>query len=337
MALPDRWVSWWVGAVPYGLSLIGKYQPDVIWSTFPIATAHLIAATLHRLTGIPWVADFRDPMVDTDPKTGTEFPLDPFVRRTNSRLERYAVQHCSYGVFTTPGTLKMYAERYPDIPLSRWKLIENGYDEENFACAEHAASARLSSNGRMVLLHSGALDPSIRDPRTFFDAVAELQQAGVISSKTLRVVLRASGNEEAYRQYIQKAAIGGIVSLEPPVPYREALREMLSADGLLIFQASNCNFQVPGKLYEYLRARRPILAMTDPEGDTADILKTAGIGTVVSLDSKEQIVSGLRSFLSQLNEGRATIAGDKDVSVHSRRFRTLELAKALDALVNGDR
>jgi len=66
LALPDRWVSWWLGAVPAGWYLIKKYKPDVIWSTYPIATAHLIGLTLQRLTGIPWMADFRDPMVQPD-------------------------------------------------------------------------------------------------------------------------------------------------------------------------------------------------------------------------------------------------------------------------------
>ena len=62
LAVPDRWSSWWLGAVPAGLALARQWKFDVIWSTYPIATAHLIAYTLHRLTGIPWVADFRDPM-----------------------------------------------------------------------------------------------------------------------------------------------------------------------------------------------------------------------------------------------------------------------------------
>ena len=336
IALPDRWASWWFGAVPHGLRLIRKYRPTVIWSTYPIATAHLVGLTLQRLTGIPWVADFRDPMTDTDPKTGTEYPLDPSIRRANGWLERLAVRHCRYAVFTTPSTLRMYAARYPEIPVSRWRMIENGYDEDNFVAAEKCLAHRSSSSGRVVLVHSGALQPSIRHPRAFFAALADLQQMGLISSKNFRVVLRASGNEEYYRQHIRACGIEEIVNLEPSIPYQDALREMLCADGLLIFQASNCNLQVPGKLYEYLRARRPIFAMTDPEGDTAGILKAAGIGAIVPLDSKEEIISGLRSFLTQLSEGTVAIGNNEDVSAHSRRSRTLQLAELLDALVRCD-
>ena len=73
LAVPDRWISWWPSGVAKGLSLLRRHRPRVIWSTFPIATAHLIALTLHRLSGLPWVADFRDPMTERDPATGEVF------------------------------------------------------------------------------------------------------------------------------------------------------------------------------------------------------------------------------------------------------------------------
>ncbi|HJR70339.1 MAG TPA: glycosyltransferase, partial [Gammaproteobacteria bacterium] len=64
LALPDRWSSWWLGGIVSGLKMIREQRPDVLWSTYPIATAHLIALTLHRLTSIPWVADCRDSMTE---------------------------------------------------------------------------------------------------------------------------------------------------------------------------------------------------------------------------------------------------------------------------------
>src|SRR5215831_3848014 len=82
MALPDRWANWWLSAVPAGLRLIRRHRPQVIWSTYPVATAHLIGLTLHRLTGLPWVADFRDPMTEDD------YPPDPLRRRLCGWIER---------------------------------------------------------------------------------------------------------------------------------------------------------------------------------------------------------------------------------------------------------
>jgi hypothetical protein len=332
LAVPDRWISWWPGAVARGLRLIRRHRPQMIWSTFPIATAHLIGLSLHRVSGVPWVADFRDPMTEEHPDTGQEFPSDPAVRRAYRWIERSAVRHCSRAVFTTPGTAEMYAERFSDVPRSRWAVIPNGYEEESFAKAQCKLDGVRAGNGRIELLHSGVLYPDFRDPKYFFEALAELRSRGEIDHSTLRVVLRGSGHESLYRSYVKELGIADIVSLEDQIPYEQALAEMLGTDGLLIFQASACNWQIPAKLYEYLRARRPILAFTDPDGDTARLLRSEGIQTIVPIDSKEQIARALGSFLRMIREGGAHVPNASRVERHSRRLRTAELAALLDSV-----
>jgi glycosyltransferase involved in cell wall biosynthesis len=326
MSLPDRWVSWWPGAVLSGLRLVRQHRPQVIWSTYPIATAHLIGLTLQRLTGIPWVADFRDPMTDDD------YPHDPATRSTYRWIERRTVKYCTRAVFTTPGAARMYAKRYPEIPQSRWVRIANGYDEESFNAAEQAIFNHSLPNSCIMLVHSGVLYPSERDPSAFFAVLAELRRNGKISSSNLKIILRGTGNEDLYRQQLRQNGIEDIVFLGEPIPYHDALVEMLNADGLLIFQASNCNHQIPAKVYEYLRANRPIFAMTDQKGDTADLLKSEGIDTIVSLDSKEQIAQGLLQFLIQVHSNSAPIADSKKVACHSRNSRTQELVRLLNLL-----
>ena len=148
----------------------------------------------------------------------------------------------------------------------------------------------------------------------------------------MQIVLRASGSEQVYGEYLREQDIADIVRLEGMIPYADALAEMMRADGLLIFQASNSNWQVPAKAYEYLRARRPILALTDPAGDTARVLKGEGIDTIARLDSREDIARGLLDFLGRVHDGSAPIATDAGILRHSRRFRTQELASMLDSL-----
>ncbi len=327
LALPDRWSSWWLGAVPAGLSLIRRLRPAVLWSTYPIATAHLIAYTLHRLTGIPWVADFRDPMAQAD------YPPSALEHRAFEWIEYQALKHCERAVFTAPGALRLYAERYPDIPKSRLTIIENGYDESSFAGAEQLPGPVGLANGPLLLVHSGTVYPSERDPRPFFGALSELQRDGGVKPGELKVVLRATGCDDYLRGLIASYGIDGIVTLEPTIPYRAALAEMLAADGLLVLQAANCNYQVPAKLYEYLRARRPIIALTDPAGDTAGVLRNAGIDTIARLDSQEEISRLLMRFIDLLRHQRAPVATEANVAAASRRARTIELAKVLDAVV----
>lgn len=329
LALPDQWVTWWPGAVALGCSLIRKHRPDVIWSTYPIATAHLIGLTLSRVSGVPWVADFRDPMTDTDPQTGQEYPLDPRIRRANARIEAPAIKHCARAVVTTPGTLSIYADRFPAIPQKRWEVIPNGYDEEDFLAVEPSVPSRPANSRPATFVHSGLLYPHARDPKCFFEALADLRRAGVISPLTVKVILRATGYDELYRPQVRDYGLDDIVFLEPSVPYREALIEMMSADGLLVFQGTSCNMQIPAKLYECLRARRPIFAMTDPAGDTAGVLKSEGMDFIVPLDCKGAIAENLVRFLSATHGQHHTFApGDR----HSRKSRTRQLAALLDSV-----
>lgn len=325
MALPDRWVTWCLGAVPAGLRMIRKYKPQAIWTTYPIASAKLIGLALHKLTGLPWIADLRDPMTDVD------YPADPVTRRFYRWIEEKTVRNCALAVCTTPGAIVTYTKRFPDIPASRFALIENGYDEENFANAAALQKPVAPVAGRpFTLIHSGIIYPSERDPVPFFEALAELKAGGIVTAQRLRVVLRATAHDSYLVPLIEKFGIGDIVSLAPHIAYRDALAEMLGADGLLVLQATNCNHQIPAKLYEYLRARRPVLALTDTIGDTAAALRHAGIDTIGPLDDKAGIRAALLRFLDLAEAGRAPLASDEAVAANSRRARTAELARLLD-------
>jgi glycosyltransferase involved in cell wall biosynthesis len=330
LALPDQWWTWRFAAVSRGLRLIRRFQPHALWSTFPIATAHRIGLSLHRRTGLPWVADFRDAM--TEPG----YPSPPIRWRSQRRLEEEAVGSCARAVFTTEGALRMYADRYPAIPADRWAVIANGYDEEDFQQAEAEAARRPAREpgGPVTLVHSGIVYPEERDPRAFFAALSRLKRAGVVSAQRLRIVLRGTGHDAHHAQLVAENDIGDLVSLEPSLPYTEALVEMLTTDALLLLQASMCNHQIPAKVYEYVRARRPVFALTDPAGNTAETLREAGLGPIVPLDSADAIAEALPRFLDDFEAGRAIHARDDAVIACSRHGRSGELARLLD-LVSG--
>jgi glycosyltransferase involved in cell wall biosynthesis len=327
-AQPDRWVSWWPAAVWRGMQIIRRERPDAIFSTSPIATAHLIGLTLRRLSGLPWIADCRDSI--TEPG----YPPDALTWRTNRWLEAAMAKHCSRAVFTTPGTLQMYAERYPELPASRWSVIENGFDEENFRDAERGFVPKpVGAEEQVTLLHSGILYPQERDPRPFFEALRLLKADGSVGARNLRVVLRATGSDAQYRPQLAASGIDDIVELAPPIAYRAALQEMLGTDGLLLFQASMCNHQIPAKLYEYFRAGRPILTLTDPIGNTAAALRAADARHIVDITDAQDIATGLRSFLGEIRAARATGVRPEVAQLNSRRARSAELAKLLDGVI----
>ncbi len=322
MALPDRWVTWALGAIPAGLATIRRRRPAVIWSTYPIATAHLIGLALRRLSGLPWVADLRDPMIDA------VHPSGRMKRAAAAWVERQTLAHCTRAVCTTAGAARSYRERYPWLPPERLCVIENGYDEGNFAAA--VMPPPRAPGGPLVLLHSGIVYALERDPTCLFEALAALRADGRAGPGTLQLVLRAPAMEAHLRGLIGRFGIADMVTIAPALPYREALGEMLAADGLLLLQAANCNDQVPAKLYEYLRAGRPLLALTDAAGDTAATLRGAGIDTIAPLDDTAGIVAALVRFMALAAAGKAPVAAPDVVQRYERHAHAVQLARLFD-------
>jgi glycosyltransferase involved in cell wall biosynthesis len=321
-ALPDRYVTWWLGAVPTGLSLIRRLRPRVIWSTFPVATAHLIGLTLHRRTGIPWVADFRDSM------TEDSYPPDPLRRRAHKWIERRVVANASRLVFTAPSAIAMYRTRYPHLGSERCVGIANGYDERDFETLVPPSSV-WASGRPLRLVHSGLIYPEERDPRPFFRAVSRLKRGGLLTAQVVHIHLRGSGSQAYYARLLRELDIDDVIQLVGPVPYREALQECLDADALLLLQGASCNHQIPAKVYEYLRARRPILALTSERGDTAALIRATGGATIVDLADENAIAEALPEFLGTLRNGSHPLPEMAVIRSHARDQQTRDLARVL--------
>jgi len=324
MALPDRWVSWLAHGVLEGLRLARRHRAGVIWSTFPIATAHLIGLVLHRLTGLPWIADFRDPMMQP------AYPTAKRQRAIYGWIEKQTMRRCSFAVFTTRRALDTCRARYPDIDPAKFRVIENGFDEDEFARLMSEAAAAPARGRRVTLLHSGILYKNGRNPAGLLAALAAMKAAGTVDAESLRVVLRAPGDVPVVAAQVAAHQLGDIVEVLPPLSYRDALNEMLAADGLLLFQGTPFNNQIPAKIYEYFRAGKPVLGLVDPVGETAAVLRGAGFDDIVNLDGSEQIAAALARFIPAVRDGSAHVAADEVVARASRMHKARELADLFD-------
>lgn len=323
-ARPDRWISWKFAAVRQGMRMIEEFRPDVIWSTYPIATAHLIAGELQRRSGLPWIADFRDPMLQE------LYPSDPATRRQFQEIERSVMALASYVTFTTPGAVRLYSQRYPEC-ADKVMLLENGYDEASFVAAEMGMETGQSLNpGVVTLLHSGLVYPDERDPNALFVALRALNNS-LDGRIRLKIRFRAAGNEAKFVQLAERYEVGRLVEFMPPIPYKEALEEMLRADGLLIMQAASCNEQIPAKLYEYFRARRPVIALTDPDGDTAGLLRASGANWIAPLDDSARIASLLSEVLNAIQAKEATLPTVDAMLAASRLSRAKSLVQLFES------
>lgn len=330
-ALPDRWSSWWLGGTLAGWRQIRRERPELIWSTYPIASAHLIGATLHRLTGLPWVADFRDPMLSPG------YPSARLQRRLWEGIEAYALQNARFCVFTTERACQTFQKRYP-ANADKCVVIENGYDEEVFTSAK--ASREGAPAEQLLLLHSGVIYPQERNPAALFEAVRGIVEQGLLARSALKIRFRAARHELEVMALARLHGVEDIVECLPPIPYAEAISEMLGSDVLLVFQGRAFNPQIPAKIYEYLRSGRAILGLIDPEGDTARKLETFNCVELAAIDSVEQITTKLVSLHAAfVAAGGTAISHDNIAQIrrYSREDQARLLAEVLDRAVAKER
>lgn len=330
LGLPDQWISWWLGGVPAGLRLIRRHRPAVIWSTYPIATAHLIALTLHQLTSIPWVADFRDPMIDGD------YPSHHRTRRIHRWIEDFAAARAARVVFTTPSARREYLKNHPDVAPSRCDVIQNGYDEPDFEGISPAPSKPVSGGCPVRIVHAGFVYQEERDPRPLFRAIARLRKDGRLDADSLRLDLRAPGSTEYFADVIQSLDLQDLVFVLPALPYREALRDSALADALLLLQGVSCDHQIPAKAYEYLRLHKPILALTGRSGDTAALLSECGGATVLDLLDEDAIHSRLPAFLESVRGGTHPLPNLDRTRTYSRQSQARALAVHFAAVARSE-
>jgi glycosyltransferase involved in cell wall biosynthesis len=333
LALPDVWIGWLPYAVAAGRRVIAQDPVDLIYSTSPHATAHLIAARLAASSGKPWVTDFRDPWIEDPPEPGT--PNGFFFRTTNRWLERKVVHGCDAVATSTTQLRDLLRTRYPEVPSDKIGAILNGYDEADFGAPPEAVSG---SGARLRIVHAGSINGEFRDPAPLFAALGRIIRRGRLAAAECELRFIGGGpytEAPALRAAIDAAGLTDSVKLLPRVPYDESLRELGGADLLLLLQASEDTVGlVPAKLYEYLRAQKPTLALVHV-GAVTDVMKETGGGWSVDPRDEGALDATLAAIVDawrtkRLAEHRASL---DMLRRFDRRALTGELAARFDALV----
>ncbi len=302
---PDDRGGWARRALAAGHALIREQRIDLVLSTAPPMSAHWLGARLAREAHLPWVADYRDLWTD-NPGYAAPAWRAAIDRATESRWLRRAA-----GVVTVTPSWRERFERQIGrrCPIA---FIPNGYDEADFA----HASAAPRSDGCFRLLHTGTFYGP-RDPGTLLDGLDRYLKRGVPAARPLR--LRLVGNMGGrFAQLLQQfeRQHPGVVEQCAYVPHHAAISEMLAADALMLVVGAGRQGSadavvagtLPGKIFEYLRAARPVLLLGDERGDAAALLRQHGQGWIADETRPEAIAAALQQMMDAAPEQRAPAA-----------------------------
>lgn len=325
-ALPDRWITWVPDSVVRGVRLVKKYRPQIIYSTFPIPTAILIGFLVHRLTGVPWVVDLRDPMIEHD------YPVVASMRKVYSWLERIAVRNASRLVFNAPSAAKLYIQRYGATINGKTEVVLNGFDETLFRRLPVATTKPNTKENILKIVHTGLLYSNCRNPVPLIEAVSRLKKEGDPCVNNVKFEF-IGHKQRDYSNVLSDNSVSEYFGFYPHVSLNEALNACASADALLIMQGRGVNYQIPGKIYEYMQFNKPILGLTSQQGDTASVLRNVGGSTIVEMENSEAIYKVLPRFIKCIKEGTSSAQDESRLMKYTWKAAAERFAKILDDTV----
>jgi glycosyltransferase involved in cell wall biosynthesis len=323
LMVPDVHAGWYGPAVLRGLPLVRSGGAGLIFSSSPTVTNHLVALRLKRASGLPWVADFRDGWLFEPPNPA---PLSsPLRRRLEQRLEQAVVRNADRIVAVNAAIADDLARRYGVAP--RTVVVSNGYDPADFVGLRRVER----HSARMRLVYTGAFARS-RDGTSIqglLDALRLLHERRSPAA-ALEVVL-AGGLTDAERAMIQRSNLGGCVTLHGQVAHRQALQLQLDADVLLLVTAPRDASVTTSKLFEYLAADRPILALA--RGTAAgELVGSLGAGLVVAPDKPGAIAQAIEHYHALWRQRMLPGGAGEQARRYDRRVLTGQLATLFDEL-----
>jgi glycosyltransferase involved in cell wall biosynthesis len=273
---PDDRLGWLPFALFAAIRAHRRAPFDALYSTSSPITSHLVCATLKHLTGLPWVAEFRDPWVGN----ALAAPLPWLHRRLQVRLERWIVHSADRVVCLSPGITRLYRRRYPDV--HGIETITNGYDR-----AETRPRRTSQPGRRFRIVYTGTLDRAL-ELETFLLGVERLvaRRPDLIGRFEVTFYGEAADSCAAVAdRFLAERRLGDLIRFPGFVPRQVALDAVADADAALILlgEGPGMGLFVGGKLFDYLGQNRQILAML-PRGDTREILEQLDWGVIADPD-----------------------------------------------------
>jgi glycosyltransferase involved in cell wall biosynthesis len=318
LLVPDENVPWNLTAIPGAVRIARREGIDVVLTTSPPSSVHFVGAAVKRATGARWVADLRDSLV-AHPHRRAEHRLARAKERGEHGVAALVARYADAVVAAAEAIADEARALEPNGPVV---TIANGSDFDDFAGLEYRPSDRFR------ITHTGSFFGK-RDPRPFLTAFAE---------SGLDAVVRFVGDfRPADAEWAAALELGDRLELIPYVARRRSLELQRDSEALLLLipeAGGRGRGVLSGKVFEYLAAERPILAVVPPDGAAADLIRQTGTGVVVAPDDVPAIRAALQELHARWRAGGLDGTPlDADMRRRlSRETRVEELAELLRSL-----
>lgn len=325
MMIPDMHVLWFPLAVLRGLMLLQAGTFRAIVSSSPPPTNHLVALALQRITGVPWIADFRD---------GWLFdPINPYLHKPSPRrtvegaMERLVVQSADHVLTINNAITHDLQQRYPQA-ARRITTLSNGYDAAHFQGLTR--SGMIHRRLQIVYTGSFSLSRTTISPEPFFQALSALHVAAPAIAAEIELVLIGTFSQQE-QQMIQMTHLNGAITVTGLVPHRQSIQQQIDADVLLLLGPTGSSSVTTSKIFEYLATGRPILALTG-NSPAAQLVREFDAGIVVEPDDIAGIQATLIHLHARWKANDLPTRHDPRIERFDRRRLTGDLAAILDSL-----
>ena len=320
--LPDSYAGWASRARAAASRRLERGDVDAVLSTSPPDSVHLAALGLRRHR-VPWVADFRDPWVGLyfrDPPTSWH-------RRRQAALERRVLDQADRVLVASRTHARDVGSRSgARVDAARLLHLPNGYEPDEAPGGEAAADPE-----HFTLVFTGTLS-QMPETGTLFEALHDLFARRPEARRRIRVRLVGPFDAD-YADRAMALGLAGIVEFTGPRPHQETRAMQRGADALLLWKPPHTPTMVPGKLYEYLDAGRPLLALLEADDEAAEMVRSAG-GDVTPPGDRAAAAAWIERHYQAWKDGvRSTLARPKWLAEHRREALAGRLAALLDGLV----
>ncbi len=318
--IPDTRFPWYFSTVSKAVKIIKDENIELIFSSSPPQTNHLIARKVARKTGLPWVADFRDPWTDVFWLLNNSIRWK-WIHNIDKRIERKTINKMDAIITVGPALVEILQRK----TSKKINLITNGFDDKYFA------DLKYKPNNKFRITYAGSLSKE-QDPVCFFNALELLKNNKDFFDNAELLFL---GNFPVYlTDLVNKSSYRDKTIFSPYTLYVDSLKSIAASELLLLIVPETIDNKciITSKLFDYMGARRPILAFGPIDGDASFIMEQAGAGAIFNYtDSKSAADFILKNFYDWKSGNEGFIMQKDKIEQYTRR----NLTKKLSEVFNG--